>query len=567
MKTLAGFIKEKKFILGLSLAAVFVAFLPLFTTNCVLGHDVDYHLLRIEALKTGIMAGKPFLKVNMLYFGGRGYASSLFYPDFLLYIPALLRVVGVGINASYHCFIAIMLLLSFWTMYFSVSNVLRSEKCENDNAAAAAAICYLLAQYHLNDIYVRAAVGEYTAMIFLPLLLYGLYDLIRGGLKHVHIMIVGFSGVLLCHTISTVLAIGVYVTGLILAIWYIAFVKKDKPLMGSVLKRLLGAAASAAGITCFYYLPVLEQFMAARFQTGAGKFDLDYEKLLLKDVFEGINPGFGLLLPVLLFAVFMAVRGIARVEKSDSLIFPDFCSLLSVLFILASTGIVPWKRLQNLLGFIQFPWRLFVIALPLMCMAIGVYIGFLFKGRKEEVCRYAVLFITCMAIFSACYAMEKADIEYYSYSNDYYSYIPYTGSVIGGEWLPEAVADRDLLLKDTDVAITGTGERLTVERDKNTLCIKALGNEEYIDVPFIFYKGYAATAEDGAYLAVDGDGENGSVRVYTKGYSGDIRVYYAGTFIQKLSAVISLLSLIILIYICVNNKLRRDSQRLAGIKK
>ena len=35
--------------------------------------------------------GAPFLRVNMLFFGGEGYASSMFYPDFLLYIPAVLH--------------------------------------------------------------------------------------------------------------------------------------------------------------------------------------------------------------------------------------------------------------------------------------------------------------------------------------------------------------------------------------------------------------------------------------------------------------------------------------------
>ena len=85
--------------------------MPLFTVNCIGGHDIAYHLLRIEALKTGILQGRPFLRINMLFFGGMGYASSLFYPDFLLYFPAVLRVLGVGINLSYHLFVALCIIL------------------------------------------------------------------------------------------------------------------------------------------------------------------------------------------------------------------------------------------------------------------------------------------------------------------------------------------------------------------------------------------------------------------------------------------------------------------------
>ena len=75
------------FFFAVSLIALIIACLPLFTVNCIQGHDIDYHLLRIEALKTGILNGLPFLRVNMLFFGGEGYASSMFYPDFLLYPP------------------------------------------------------------------------------------------------------------------------------------------------------------------------------------------------------------------------------------------------------------------------------------------------------------------------------------------------------------------------------------------------------------------------------------------------------------------------------------------------
>ncbi len=92
-----GYFKNRKNQIS---AAVFVitmiiACAPLISRYCINGHDLEYHLLRIESLKEGILMGKPFLKVNVLFFGGAGYASSMFYPDFLLYIPALLRDAGV----------------------------------------------------------------------------------------------------------------------------------------------------------------------------------------------------------------------------------------------------------------------------------------------------------------------------------------------------------------------------------------------------------------------------------------------------------------------------------------
>ena len=50
------------------LITVFIACVPLISRYCINGHDLEYHLLRIESLKEGILIGKPFLKVNTLFF-------------------------------------------------------------------------------------------------------------------------------------------------------------------------------------------------------------------------------------------------------------------------------------------------------------------------------------------------------------------------------------------------------------------------------------------------------------------------------------------------------------------
>ena len=105
--------RKNQIITAVFIITTLIAAAPLISRYCLNGHDLEYHLLRIESLKEGIRAGKPFLKVNMLFFGGAGYASSMFYPDFLLYIPAILRTLGVSINASYHIFVGICIILTY----------------------------------------------------------------------------------------------------------------------------------------------------------------------------------------------------------------------------------------------------------------------------------------------------------------------------------------------------------------------------------------------------------------------------------------------------------------------
>ena len=51
------------------LITMLIACAPLISRYCINGHDLEYHLLRIESLKEGIKIGKPFLRVNTLFFG------------------------------------------------------------------------------------------------------------------------------------------------------------------------------------------------------------------------------------------------------------------------------------------------------------------------------------------------------------------------------------------------------------------------------------------------------------------------------------------------------------------
>ncbi len=534
----------------MAMAALLVAFLPLFTVNCVNGHDVEYHLLRIEALKAGILAGKPFLRVNMLYFGGRGYASSMFYPDFLLYIPALLRCAGVSINASYHIFIALCIALSFGTMYYAA--LLIGEKYASAESARLAAlvagVIYVLAQYHIDDIYTRSAVGEFTAMIFIPMLMYGMFEILCGEVNRPGIMVAGFVGTILCHTTTTVFFIGIYALSFIVAI--VISLRKNKK--AELVKEIIVLAVSAVLVillTAFYWLPMLEQFMDAAFQTNAGGFDMNYEKLLVKDIFRNANPGLGAVLPVMTFALSLWVHtdSDVREEKKELLFIADFFAVVAVIFALGSTGILPWGRLQRFVGFIQFPWRLFIIATPMMAVACGLYILIITNRRSEadgvsgaRLGRAMALLVAGIMMVSAMGNIARIDEGYYSYSDDYYEYTDHTGNVIGGEWLPVTVTDRNALKEDCNIAVASDGSQIEVTRTANALSLNVPAGVEYVDVPFIYYKGYAAVGGGNEALPLDGSGENGSVRVYPGG-STSVTVSYKGTTAQTAATAVSVI--------------------------
>ena len=239
--------------------------------------------------------------------------------------------------------------------------------------------------------------------------------------------------------------------------------------------------------------------------------------------------------------------------------------LSGLVLALASTSLVPWGRLQGFLGFLQFPWRLFVAAGPLLAFAEGIYLGKLSEGRRAD--RVVLVMLTGLMLLSAFSNLQKNDQEYYSYSDDYFDYRPFTTDVLGGEWLPEKVEDRERLAAEADLARDDRGREYEVRRIKNELELSDLGKDcVYVDVPFVYYKGYAAEdGETGRRLALSDEGQNGLVRVFTDG-AKSIRVFYAGTVIQHLSdgvTLITLLTLVIFGYCSVPS----DTEKTIGGEK
>ncbi len=534
---------RRAFYAALSAIILLAACAPLFTVNCIGGHDITYHLLRIEALKEGILAGRPFLRVNMLFLGGTGYASSLFYPDLLLYIPALLRVIGVGIDLSFHIFIAVCIVLGYLSCFFSVRYI-----SESDTAALAAAVIFTLCQYHIDDIYVRSAVGEYTAMIFVPLVIAGLYDLACKGFGRPWLIVAGMTGVLLCHTITAVICI------VLCIIFTLVYIKKILSQPG-VFLRLAGAASVTLAITAFYWAPVLEMLSDGGFGTDF-VFDLGYESVKLWEVFYNKTGRMGI-------AVFLFL--LIRLVIRKSMRFADICMICGLLLTLFSTSLMPWERLQGMLGFIQFPWRVYVAAGPLLAAAGGIYVSILASeaatGDAEGTMlreRLLLIITAGIMLYSEICVLQRNDQPYYSYSDDYFAYASHTAEIIGGEWLPVTADDREALTAEADIAVADDGTRLQADRYKNEIRLDSVPDTaEYVDVPFVYYKGYAATDSDsGTGLSVSKEGRNGCVRVYTGG-ARSIRVYYRGTPVQHISDVVSVVCAITLaVYLIMRT--RRD---------
>ena len=146
---------------------------------------------------------------------GYGYAPSLFYGELLLYFPAVLRLLGMSVQGAYHTYLLAVQLLTASVAFFSLRQIFKQNK-----TALVGSALYMLSTYHLYKIYWLSAVGEYTAMAFLPLIPAALYELYdkkpltrRRARKACAELVVGFGMLLQVHLLSlemTVLATVVF---------------------------------------------------------------------------------------------------------------------------------------------------------------------------------------------------------------------------------------------------------------------------------------------------------------------------------------------------------------------
>ena len=137
--------RENRLVLFGLLALMIVANLPLMVKGIYTGADATFHLLRIEGAKEAILTGQIPVRIEPNWLQGHGYAAGIFYSDFFLVLPALMRCLAFDVMQSYKAYQLIVtcatVVLSYWCFY-RIANGRRA-------AAYLATVCYSLAIFRL----------------------------------------------------------------------------------------------------------------------------------------------------------------------------------------------------------------------------------------------------------------------------------------------------------------------------------------------------------------------------------------------------------------------------------
>jgi len=144
---------------------------------------------------------------------GYGYCVFVLYPPLAFIVGEALHLLGLGFIDAIKGVYALGFLFSGLTMYWFARRWLGS------GGALIAALVYMVAPYHLADIYVRGALAEFTAFALFPWVLSAFHDLVeRGSARHVALAALSYGLVVLTHMAALVMftvLLGAYIIFLV----------------------------------------------------------------------------------------------------------------------------------------------------------------------------------------------------------------------------------------------------------------------------------------------------------------------------------------------------------------
>jgi hypothetical protein len=131
-------------------------------------HDARHDVYFIFEYDKSVQDGIWFPRWSPDWTFGYGYPFFIVYGPLATFAGELFhRFLGLGFEASVKAVLGLSILLSGLAMYGFVRSWL------GRNAALVAAVAYMAIPYHLVDVFVRAAMAESLALVFLPLALWG----------------------------------------------------------------------------------------------------------------------------------------------------------------------------------------------------------------------------------------------------------------------------------------------------------------------------------------------------------------------------------------------------------
>lgn len=509
--------------------------------------DLNFILMRIEGLKDGLLSGAFPVRIQPDWLNGYGYATSIFYGDLFLVIPALLRIFGVSVQGAYFLYLFGINTATCLTAYFCFKGMFRAR-----HIAVAGACIYTLSTFRLTLVYVLSRGGMLTAYTFLPLIAYAVYLIYYDShnKKSWFYLALGMTGLIQSHLLTC--EITAFTLAAVILFSARRFFKKDKVL------AMAKAVGASVVLNIGFLIPMLDymgndlyvssdawksvyNYIQKNGEDGAGFLSVFREGNSL------YSPDLLLLLGMALF-LFVLLLVPKKNTGEGALQYREIGKVsfaVSALLLLMSTRYFPWDRIEDLfpagrmaINSLQYPNRFYQTATVLMVITLLCALKILKERMKESDYRSGLGIVLMLCLFFSGFVLSDV-INHDPVTTVYDTEALDDNRISTKEYLPEG-ADPARFVNETPV----TGEGIVLDaftRDglyMNIQCTNTVMEEGYMELPLVYYEGYCARGT-GQELRVSSS-ENKTVLVWIPGgFSGEISVSFKEPAVWTIAFYIS----------------------------
>ncbi len=340
----------------LCMPAIWALFVPGF-----FGVSDDIHIAWLHQMDKIIREGQipPRYVPDLSY--GFGYPLFNFVFPLPFYLGEIFHLIGFSLVDSIKMVFGVSVIASALFMFVLLRNFLPY------SLSLAGAVLYIYAPYRATDMYVRGAIGENLAFVFLPLIALSVIKLTEARVSNrwIGIGALSLAGLVLSHNITTYMFLPFI---LVLGLVRLLNLKNPKLIISPLAALLLGLLVSI-----YFWLPALLDSNLVKYDTVFNFVDH------FPTLRQMITPYFGYgasvpgpydwmsfymgvtnILIVVLGTLFLLLRW-KRLENEQRLIVLwAVISYLAVIFMMNYRSSFLWANLP-FIGYFQFPWRFFIM--------------------------------------------------------------------------------------------------------------------------------------------------------------------------------------------------------------
>lgn len=516
--------------------------------------DTLFQWARVWELANGIKNGDFPVRIQPGWANGYGYAVSVFYGDLFLYFPALLVLLKIPLSIACKIY---LLTINFGTILLSYITFRKIGKQRTIGLLCSAV--YTLSSYRMCNVYYRGAVGEYTAMMLLPVVVLGLWNIIfenteeQDYRKQWMILSLGMTGIIMTHVLScemmTVFLILLCIIAARRVFEKVRFIELCKAVIGTV------------GLSVAFLIPFLDYSREELnvFQQRTNYAIQEYGISLQQIIGLG-EPGMrqsqseavsAMAISVGIAAILTIVAALYCVIKDQGS--RKKCRIAGALFLAVfacfmATDIFPYDKMEQvpvlklLIGSLQFPFRFMSIATILLTMLLCL-VAMEMQGKLKKNFYLTFQILLCVLVL-------VQNVQYGDYIRTVKTQV--MNKADGAEWTeaPLTMYGGQYLYQGTDYYAVMDDDKIggwvEIEDYKRRglefeiTCSSAIDTR--MELPLFYYPDYRCwdinTKQQ--FRTVKGDNNELWVDNIPAGYNGTLKVAFVEPLLWRIAEVISL---------------------------